>query len=504
MSTVMAEFETPSEVAERNPKHAYIESTDRCNTRCLHCGHYHHTFGADMPEPLATKALDALIDGLDLVIAQGVGEPLLAKSFHSILATCEKRDVNVAFTTNAILLRDEALVRRLVRGRVGICVSIDGARPETFGFVRPLLSWERLLEALALVRRCAEEAGPDCRSSLSFLCVAMKDTIGDLSDLVRMAAEYGAKGIHVQALSGDNGLEKLRGQPPHGAPDVVVPACLEAMAVAHELGIWLGLPPSFLSMIRDHANSTGELSSSARHAAAELLAQEEPAPEESRMGPKTGIRPCLQPWEWTFVAASGIVRACCMGGATLGDLNTQEWDEIWNGPLYRSFRRTIHSWNPPQICRTCMQNNGIHGGDNTKYDRYFAQFRSEPVALEAQDVRFGEGFGATEDGEGRTPAWRLPVGPGALSLPMRPGARFLRLNIEPSQPADPTPGVCTIGDGPPEPFDTSCRQVHLPLDLRGGHAPPSRHVDADRLDVHLQMDPGPGRGLVIRDLEFLF
>jgi sulfatase maturation enzyme AslB (radical SAM superfamily) len=37
----------------------------------------------------------------------------------------------MGFATNAILLTDEALVRRLVRAPVDIGVSIDGARPET-------------------------------------------------------------------------------------------------------------------------------------------------------------------------------------------------------------------------------------------------------------------------------------------------------------------------------------------------------------------------------------
>ena len=238
-------------IAPGRPKWVFIESTDRCNTRCRHCPHYHYTYGADMSEAVTHKAIDALVDGAELIVAQAGGEPLIAKSFYTILEACERSGVQVAFTTNAILLGDEALVRRLVRAPVQIFVSIDGARPETYHFVRPLQDWDRLLETLALVQRCREEAGPECRGSLGFLCVAMKDTFGDLPDLVRMAHRYGVPSIRVQALSGDNGLEELRGQSPFDAPDVVAPATLEGMAVARELGVGLSLPLSFHSMVCD-------------------------------------------------------------------------------------------------------------------------------------------------------------------------------------------------------------------------------------------------------------
>jgi len=35
-------------IAPARPKMAFIGVTDRCNTRCRHCPHYHYTFGTDM------------------------------------------------------------------------------------------------------------------------------------------------------------------------------------------------------------------------------------------------------------------------------------------------------------------------------------------------------------------------------------------------------------------------------------------------------------------------
>jgi sulfatase maturation enzyme AslB (radical SAM superfamily) len=147
-------------IAPGRPKWVQIESTDRCNTRCRHCSHYHYTFGTDMSEAVTHKAI-ALVDGAEAIVPQVNGEPLIAKSFYTILEACERSGVRVGFATNAILLGDEALVRRLVRAPVDLMVSIDGARAETYHFVRPLQDWDRLLEALALVQRCRQEAGPE-------------------------------------------------------------------------------------------------------------------------------------------------------------------------------------------------------------------------------------------------------------------------------------------------------------------------------------------------------
>jgi len=68
--------------ASGRPKAAYIEPTDRCNSRCLHCPHYHHTFGADMSEAVMQKAFDAVVDAVEVIVAQGLGEPLITGPFY--------------------------------------------------------------------------------------------------------------------------------------------------------------------------------------------------------------------------------------------------------------------------------------------------------------------------------------------------------------------------------------------------------------------------------------
>jgi hypothetical protein len=59
----------------------------------------------------------------------------------------------------------------------------------------------------------------------------------------------------------------------------------------------------------------------------------------------------------TYVLFDGRVFPCCHPFAhskmQVGDLRTQDFDEIWNGRLYRSLRAGLRSGDVPAICRNC-------------------------------------------------------------------------------------------------------------------------------------------------------
>jgi len=73
MNTDSQTFGELKPIARARPRRAYIEPTDRCNTRCRHCPHYHHPFGVDMSEAVTRKAIEALVDGAEVIVAQGHG-----------------------------------------------------------------------------------------------------------------------------------------------------------------------------------------------------------------------------------------------------------------------------------------------------------------------------------------------------------------------------------------------------------------------------------------------
>jgi len=158
------------------------------------------------------------------------------------------------------------------------------------------------------------------------------------------------------------------------------------------------------------------------------------------------------------------VSPCCASREVFGDLCSQDWPDVWNGHLYQNLRRTVHSWNPTRTCRECALIGGSNGGDGKYYQKYFDRFRPERVPLDHKDLCMDEGFHALEYDEHGNPHHFWTSRRGRISLPMRKGARFVRVRIYPRTSLEGTnPGTCRVNGGPPEPFHDSCPDLHFPV-----------------------------------------
>jgi radical SAM protein with 4Fe4S-binding SPASM domain len=501
------------EVVPTNPWHVWIEPTNRCNTRCSHCWHFYVKFGEDMADDVYEKIAAAVLDSAQRVELVGYGEPLLAKGFERMLNDCIQRGVEILTTSNGILLQRSELLSKMVRGNVHLNVSVDGARAETFDFVRPFVRWERLIQALERVRQAAEDAGPERRFDLYLSFVPMKKNIGDLPDLVRLAARFGASSIYMLPLANEDRFERVNGQSLHDSPELVAPALLEALRVGIRLGVVVLVPASMRELVlngpeRGHGVRGRALRFLRRVQLGFYYARSRglgAAWERLLHGfgprPGAGIRCCLLPWGDAYFAADGSVFPCCVMGEKLGDISTQPWEEIWNGPLYRNLRRTVHSWNPSATCRFCPVALGINGSYEHQREKFFARYRREEVALDSADVEFCGGFDGLERLANGSPSHRWMGRRGTLALTARPGARFLRLLIIPRAPVHtPSPGWCRVNGGAEEPFDNTCSEITFPVPRAG---PAKTRVEIRMESAH-RLAPDPRQlGLAIRGIEWL-
>ncbi len=504
------------DVVDRNPTHIWIEPTNRCNTRCRHCGHFYEQFGQDMEEDLYRKIARDVLTGVKRAELIGYGEPFMAKNFWTMFDECVARGIEIYTTSNGILLRDDARVSKVVRNNVTLCLSVDGARAETHERVRPYIKWKKQIETLECIKRNADAAGPERKFKLRFNYCAMKHSIADLPDLVRLAHQYGAGEIFVLPLGGEEVFKELTGQSLHASPELVSPAYMEALRLGAEYGVVVDVPDSFGRLIVEGADANGGLLGRLRKlqrkakmrwyrnrhrgfaAVTDKLTRKN-APPQVRA--KAGLSYCNMPWNDAYFASDGTVFPCCVMSEKLGNMKQQEWKDIWNGQAYRSLRRTVHSWNPSSVCRHCALPIGINGGDERQYTKYFARFREEKIPIDDKAVLFSDAFYDIE----RTPtgeaSHRWMKQEGSIELPMRSGAKFLRVEINPRSPVpELNPGQCTINGGEPEAFDNTCPVVHFPID----------HVTDEKLFVSLAMEnvhrvEGDNRdlALAIRGLAYL-
>lgn len=68
---------------------------------------------------------------------------------------------------------------------------------------------------------------------------------------------------------------------------------------------------------------------------------------------------CTRPWTGFEVEHDGAVKPCCMSRVVCGNTNGQSIRQIWNGPVYRDFRRRMLADDLVEVCRADCPN--LHG-----------------------------------------------------------------------------------------------------------------------------------------------
>ena len=165
----------------------------------------------------------------------------------------------------------------------------------------------------------------------------LRETIEELPDFVRVAAETGVKEVHLQRLVffTDNAIGKAR-------PDQALYEQLSGDEAVH------------IERAAVLAKSLG-VTFSASGAAAE------PGMSLKRNDNGSPWSLCRRPWTVMYFTANGRALPCCIApfsqrgyeNYTLGDATQQTLREIWTGPAYSDFRKALLSPTPPDACASC-------------------------------------------------------------------------------------------------------------------------------------------------------
>ena len=323
------------------PRVIFIEVTNRCNLLCQTCP---HTFF--QREPLTSLTLADFISiaeqfpEMQRALLHGVGEPLLNRELPEIIHYLKNREVEVLINSNGTLLTpawQEALVRS---GLDEDRCSIDGASPETYASIRGADLLPKLIEGLGgLVETKARLGFQTPR--LSIWCVATRENLQELPDLVRLAARLGVPEVYLQRMVYfAQEPEQQYGMALHEAAIFGDHHLLqeEVIAECELLSTELGLDFR-ASGARDPRNS---------------LAAARPAD----FAP---WQECLRPWTTAYVTATGNCLPCCISpfathdydSLILGNLFEQPFSEIWNSHPYQEFREQLLSSHPHQACASC-------------------------------------------------------------------------------------------------------------------------------------------------------
>jgi MoaA/NifB/PqqE/SkfB family radical SAM enzyme len=328
-------------ISEISPRVVFIEVTNRCNLLCETCP---RTFFKR--EPLRSLKFDEFISiaeqfpQMQRTLLHGIGEPLLNPELPQIIRYLKERDVEVIINSNGTLLTPAWQENLVNSGLDEFRCSIDGARDETYARIRGADLLPKVIQGLAGLVRTKERLG-SATPRISIWCVATRENLEELPELLRLAARLEIAEVYVQRLvyfareaEEQFGMAREEEAIFGKENDFEEQAIEQCTRLSAELGIEFRA-----SGARDPLNS---------------LAAARPADFAPWQA-------CLRPWTTAYVTANGNCLPCCISpfatndydSLFLGNLFERPFTEIWNDPLYQNFRTRLLSDHPNKACSSC-------------------------------------------------------------------------------------------------------------------------------------------------------
>ena len=326
-----------SDRPEHDPVCLYLETTNRCNLLCTTCPRTFEELEppADMSWQLFCSIVDQ-IPNLARAVLHGVGEPMLVKNLPRMVRYLKDRGTYVLFNTNGTVL-NEKNGRALIEAELDeLRVSFDAANAESYKTIRGKNYFNRILKNVRAFRDLQEREGHD-KPRMSAWLTGLRETVEQLPEFVRVAAEAGVREVYLQRLVffEENAIGMARAdQALYEQLSREEASHLDrATAIAAALGITF--------------SASGAAS--------------EPGMSFKRSDHGSPWSLCRRPWTVMYITANGRALPCCIApfsqrgyeNYTLGDATQQTLREIWQGPAYQAFRRALQSDKPPGACANC-------------------------------------------------------------------------------------------------------------------------------------------------------
>ena len=321
--------------AESDPVCLYLEVTNRCNLLCETCPRTFETLEppADMSWSLFTRIVDQY-PNISRVVLHGVGEPMLVKDLPRMIRHLKDRGTYVLFNTNGTLLQQKKFQGLIDCGLDELRVSLDAADRATYLKVRGKDFFQRIVRDVGKFIAFEREVGATA-PRVSLWLTGLKETVAQLPDFVRLAAQMGVHEVYLQRLVFDDvgyGMARADSSLFEQTRADEQAAIEAAQAIGVEVGVTL-----------DASGAT------------------EPGLSLKRQAGDQPWSTCRRPWSLMYFTAHGRALPCCIAPFsardyatyTLGDATQQSLREIWNGPAYQDFRGALLTEAPPKPCANC-------------------------------------------------------------------------------------------------------------------------------------------------------
>lgn len=340
---IASEYEAGSASLRSLPLSLYIDVSKKCNLRCPSCfrsaPEHANTAWPELDFATFERIAHDLFPTAYRVILSGGGESLLHKNFCRMLELCLQYGVRPILYTNGSTLT-KATVTLLARAGAYLGISVDSATAETFERLRFPFKWEKLVQALDLIRGVRQEvANEDFYPYLGV--VLQNDNLHELPLFLDLAGEFGLELIKFSALTPY--YPELRQKIP--SPRDLERELVRVLEMANARGIYIYAPvhgnTEFSGRLQELLNVNGGLP----------FRIHKNNPDRFVKYPRFASFDCQIPWAESMITPEGKVVIGCCSSYELGNLKKDSFAAIWNGRKYRKLRKTVNGRQPLLPCR---------------------------------------------------------------------------------------------------------------------------------------------------------
>ena len=319
-------------------KHVYpiyweVTTSAACNHRCTFCsvdtiGYPPDLLDADL---LIRRMEEAKALGVKSVMFAGTGEPLLHKKISAITSAAVGSGLDVAFTTNGVLLDKLEPVNLCT----WIKVSMNAGTQDTYSRVHRTKpeDWDKVWGG---IKRAVKRKG---KCTLGVQCVVLPENVYEMRNLA--------------ALCAYSGVDYL----------VLKPYSQGTFSITHQYeDTDYAAMRSYLEAVSDYDTPTFKVIYRAQAMNEEI--------ERKHRYPK-----CLAtPNFWVYAMGNGDIFTCSAHlmnrSFCIGNINTQTFQEIWEGEGRRKNWEMMKEFNISQCrlnCRMNLQNKYLHALTHTPH-----------------------------------------------------------------------------------------------------------------------------------------
>ena len=184
------------------PVYMEVSPSGACNHRCLYCG---LDFMGYKPSYLKMEILKERLTelgdlGIKSIMYAGEGEPFLHPEMVSIIEHTKESGIDVALTTNGVLLRKETIERVLINTE-WIKVSINGGTRETYAKTHRSKpeDFDKVIENLSFAAKIRNDKGYKC--AIGMQLVLLPENYLEVVSLAKLARDIGMDYLVIKPYS---------------------------------------------------------------------------------------------------------------------------------------------------------------------------------------------------------------------------------------------------------------------------------------------------------------